>query len=364
VVTAHILLSLTLHLLSVLCVPPPLQYKNAPIVDVEGFGSAATAPAAGSLFVGGCRQKDMLGMFKPLITISKLETAKLANTTWTITTNSSLKDGSEPFVHFNSTAVVQSTIEISKGMTAPVNALVGEITITNNQLMPYPLNGVRLVVTAGNSSSSNSGAAAAAGSTQQLFVDAHCPVSSQGSVIVPPQLVTSIPGTIRCTFDIPVNASFEVGTIQAQYKTVILNSYADGVDSGPPTSYSFSNNMTEAETGSCVDIWVKRIANESEVSEAEMAVNPGLNMALTAMKDHMYSMMRSARYVSGRMPPIRSSFLAMPYTVCANTTIEWAEQYGPYTSNDCGTGVVSHRRPWRHQSLPSAACMSSAAAPV
>ncbi|WIA37975.1 hypothetical protein OEZ86_001351 [Tetradesmus obliquus] len=247
------------------------QYKNSPTVDVEGFGSAVTAPAAGSLFVGGCRQKDMLGMFKPLITISKLQTAKLANTTWAITSNSSLADGSEPFVHYNATAVVRSTI--------------------------------------------------------------------QGNILVPPQLVSSMPGTIRCVFDAPVDASFEAGTIQAQYKTVIFNSYADGVDSGPPAPYSFSSNVTEAESGSCVDIWVKRVANESEVSEAELASNPGLNTVLGAMKSHMYGTIRSARYVSGRMPPVRSSFLAMPYTVCGNATIEWAEQYGPYTSYDCGTGV-------------------------
>jgi hypothetical protein len=142
-------------------------------------------------------------------------------------------------------------------------------------------------------------------------------------------------------FHIPVDASFEAGTIQAQYKTVILNNYADGVNSGPPTPYTFSSNITEAESGSCVDIWVKRIANESEVAESDLGTNPGLNMALAAMKDHMYTTLRSAKYVSGRMPPVRSSFLAVPYTVCANATIEWAEQYGPYTSDDCGTGVVS-----------------------
>jgi hypothetical protein len=323
-----------------------LQYKNAPTVDVEGFGSASITPAAGSLFIGGCRQKDMLGMLKPLITISKLQTAKLANTTWAITGNSSLADGSEPFVHYNATAVVRQTIHISKGMTAPVNALVGEVTITNNQLMPYPLGGVRLVITRSSDSTSSSGEAADA--PQQLFVDAHCPVSSQGNVLVPPQLVTSIPGTVRCMFHIPVDASFEAGTIQAQYKTVILNSYADGVDSGPPTPYTFSSNITEAESASCVDIWVKRIVNESEVAEADLASNPGLGMALTAMKDHMYTTLRSAKYVSGRMPPVRGSFLAVPYTVCANATIEWAEQYGPYTSNDCGTGVVSGAEgaPW------------------
>jgi hypothetical protein len=321
---------------------PLLQYKNAPTVDVEGFGSAVITAAAGSLFIGGCRQKDMLGMFKPLITISKLQTAKLANTTWTITSNSSLADGSEPFVHYNATAVVRSSIQVNKGMTAPVNALVGEVTITNNQLMPYPLGGVRLAVTPSSSSSSS---VAAAGSPQQLFVDAHCPVSSQGNILVPPQLVSSMPGTIRCVFDIPVNASFEDGTIQAQYKTVILNSYAEGVDSGPPTPYTFGSNVTEAESGSCVDIWVKRVANESEVSEAELASNPGLKIVLSAMKDHMYSTIRSARYVSGRMPPVRSSFLAMPYTVCANATIEWAEQYGPYTADECGTGVVSRAWP-------------------
>lgn len=284
-------------------------------------------------------------MLKPLITISKLTTAKLANASWTIATNSSMSDGSAPAMHYNSTAVVKSTVQINKTVSTSVNALVGEVTLTNNQLMPYIVAGVRLVVTRGTSDTNmNDGTegAAAAQATEQLFVDANCPISTQeGTIIVPPQLMSTMPGTVRCTFDIPVDMAFETGTIQAQYKTVILNNYKDGVDSGPPTPYTFSGNSTDVESGACIDVWLKRVVNETEVSEADTQANPDLAAALSSVKDYMYRIVRTTRYVGGRMPPVRNSFLAMPYTVCSNTTIEWSEQYGPYSSDDCGTSMVS-----------------------
>lgn len=327
-----------------------LQFKNAPEVSVKGLGSSSVQSASGSLFVSGCRQMDALGLWKPSITVSKITLGNLGDLSWSMTTSSSsVTPGvSIDAVPYNTTVAVKSVIHINKTTANTVTGLLGEVTLTNTQVVPYVIAGVRVIITpevvtdAGDS----------AGTTQQqqqVIVDASCPLGPQGALVIPPQLITTIPAVLRCSFTLPLNSTAHRGTVQAQLRTIFSSTYE--VDSGPPVPYDLSSDAagsaaSPSSPSSCVEVWAKRVEDVGEVQAADMDVNADLAAALANLAKPGFRLAAAPkRLLYGRIPPAPGGLLAIPYQVCGNKSIEWVETYGPFTSDTCGVSMVSRKQP-------------------
>lgn len=304
--------------------------------------AASVTSSAGNLFVSGCRQKDALGLLKPAVVISKLSLSNLADSSWVVTTNSSsVTPGvSLSAVPYSSAVTVKSAIHISKTTSQSTIGLAGELTLVNKQVVPYVIAGVRVIITR-NATASITGDPAAGGVPQQFVLEANCPLTPQGNLVIPPQLLSAVPGVLRCTFTLPLNSSSTAGTVQAQLRTLFSASYE--VDSGLPTPYSFAANATAEDVASdCVEVWGQRITDASQVQTADMDVNLDLAAVMGSLSQPgVHLAAAPKRVVSGRVPPSHGSLLAIPYRVCGNKSIEWTESHGPLTCDSCGMNLVS-----------------------
>lgn len=388
------------------CCPPQLrclpllqleQFSNRPQVQLLGYGSSSITAAAGQLTIGGCRQRDVLGLLKPAISISTLTVARVTKYTWAASTSATAAEAAKTaataaaaggpdaatgkaddaladatgdalaasaFVAFNGSLAVTSTLQLNRSSSAQ-NALIGEVTLTNTEVVPYVLAGVRLVITpkqgrSSSASSNTSKTAPTAAATaarqqqqppqQQLIVNVSCPLEqAAGSIVVPPQLLAGLPGTLRCAFELPLNASWEAGMLQAQARTLL--SKESDIDSGQPQPYDFASNASAMEVGGCVAVWGRRITpaaadasgggGNAALPAVEQAGSADVESVLALARTHGYKLAPApARVTGGRAPPAPGGLLAVPLTVCANRSLQWTEVHGPFTRLDCGSSLV------------------------
>eukprot|EP00775_Hariotina_reticulata_P001893 gene1893-2227_t len=338
------------------------QIKNSPHVQIHGRGTSAVTAAFGQLSVSGCRQKDILGGFKPTISITQLTAGKVTTYSWFATARADLSPlpsaveagaplpaaaaasaaavgvSGVPFVagvvapatSYQSSVAIKSALTVSKVGSPPSTALLGEVMLTNVQVMPYIIAGARITFTRSNSS----GNLNATSKSSTILGNLTCPLGAQGAIIIPPKLLSNMPGTLRCTFQVPIpDSSFLSGTAQAQLKTLLSSTFE--VDSGAPMDYAFGSNFTAIEANGCINIYSERIQQANSVTESQRVANPNLDAVLTSIGNTSLLGLPSA--VQGRVPPSASGLLAIPVSLCGNQTIEWTEAFGPFGSLECGT---------------------------
>jgi len=325
--------------------------------------------ASGQLTVSGCRQKDILGGFKPTISITKLEGGKLTTFKWLASARAfpvspaaalaaaeaqAAAPAAEaasmmteaigmsgvplvagvvaPATDYQSSLAIKSALTVARVGSEPVPALLGEVMLTNVQAMPYIVAGARVLIMHRNSSSSLN-----ATSKDTITGNLTCPLGAQGAIIIPPKLMSNTPGSLRCTFEIPLpDNSFMIGTAQAQMKTLLSSTFE--VDSGTPMNYSVSSNLTAAEANGCMNVFSERILLASSVTDSQRWANPDLDAVLKSVDN--ITLLGLPSGTQGRVPAPSSSLLAVPVSVCGNQTLEWTEIFGPFSSTECGRKLV------------------------
>lgn len=208
---------------------------------------------------------------------------------------------------------MKHSVRVTRSLQSTGIKLSGDITIANTQILPYALAGVRVAVYA---------AGATTNSDPILFVNATCPMSARGQVLVPMQLLQARPGTVTCSYEFmePTGDPAAVGGVQAQMRTLFANEY--NLDSGEPTPYDLTTAaITEQQLGACATMGAIYLNTTTNGSSAD----PLMPTSITGSMP---------RLTGGFLPPLPQCVEARSY--------DWQATYGPWNRMDaCGDFLVS-----------------------
>jgi hypothetical protein len=101
------------------CLPLIEQINNQPIVRfAAGSTSSSTSTSAAlPIIIGGCRQKSLLGGYKPAVEIQNLHLEKVVTYDWATTPVSSTNTSNPATVRFDAAHTVDVSVRVNRTTT-------------------------------------------------------------------------------------------------------------------------------------------------------------------------------------------------------------------------------------------------------